>query len=146
MDNAARVAAVNTTVCVALFVPTERQELGANASTRSNSTTIAIHQEGTVTNIVDLLRQRFQSLAAQWKRETYNMSSVAQIKSHPLFEDLVSLGSSIVPLAVEEIKHNDMMHFVLMSIVKNPPVFERTTGGREAIYRAWKEWQKSHLK
>jgi hypothetical protein len=87
------------------------------------------------------LEIEFQILALQWKFDTMFASSIQKIISHPAYRRIIGKGWEVVPLILENLRHEPAMWFdALMSITGAQPVRSRHAGDIEAMSNDWIQW------
>jgi hypothetical protein len=50
------------------------------------------------------LADRFYELASQWQIDVEGMSSTAQMSQYPAYREIISMGTKVVPLLLQELK------------------------------------------
>lgn len=88
----------------------------------------------------------FQSLAAQWRKETRHLSSVSQMALHPAYQRIIGMGEAAVPLILNDLQqHGGHWQWALHAITGEDPAPPEATF-REAV-QAWLQWgrQKGYL-
>ena len=48
----------------------------------------------------------FYALASDWEKDVAGLSSTAQMSQHPVYQEIISMGTQIVPLLLSEQKRN----------------------------------------
>jgi hypothetical protein len=86
--------------------------------------------------------RRFRSLALQWETATRYRSNLHTLRDHPVFQEFLGLGESIVPLILAELRREAKVSWitVLGDITGEDPVPPALAGHVEAMYRAWLDW------
>jgi hypothetical protein len=85
--------------------------------------------------------RRFTALADRWRRETAPLSSVSQIAMHPAYQEIIGMGSDVVPLILRDMQRNYAHWFwALRSITGQDPVPESKRGQVPAMTDAWLDW------
>ena len=51
----------------------------------------------------EALQRRVRDLEAVWMRDTSHLSSSTQIRNHPAFQEIISLGEAVVPLLFRDL-------------------------------------------
>lgn len=64
------------------------------------NTTIRYEQNGHASSLKD----KFQSLANQWRRETRFLSASDEQILHPAYQSIIAMGCNAVPLVLEELR------------------------------------------
>lgn len=87
------------------------------------------------------LKQRFNSLATRWKKETMNLSFVQQMVLHPAYQEIIGLGPGVIPLILNELeKEPDFWFWALRSLTAEDPTTKEMRGDLEAMTDAWLTW------
>jgi len=83
----------------------------------------------------------FFGLMQKWKSETKYLSSTTQIVLHPAYQQIIGLGSDILPLILRELANKpDYWFWALQSITGENPVEQRFRGNIPHMTKAWLEW------
>ena len=91
------------------------------------------------------LEQRFQRLAANWKRETAHLSSITDMAMHPAYQHIIGMGPPAIPLILRELQQSpDHWFWALNAITEQDPVPEQACGRLDQMTQAWLDWGKSH--
>src|SRR5262245_22590822 len=91
------------------------------------------------------LEAKFQRLATVWRAETAYVSSSGDLVAHPAFQDIVALGSPVIPLLLCELeKRTGHWHRALRRITGDDPVPAADRGNIERATEAWLRWEKEH--
>jgi hypothetical protein len=59
------------------------------------------------TAIAPEIAHKFYALASQWESEVEGMPSTSLFK-HPAYQEIIRMGTQIVPLLLQELKHNTL--------------------------------------
>ncbi|HEY9596775.1 MAG TPA: hypothetical protein V6D33_03815, partial [Cyanophyceae cyanobacterium] len=90
------------------------------------------------------LADKFYTLASQWQSEVEGMSSTAQSSQHPAYREIISMGTQVVPLLLQELKRNPLYWlFALSEITGENPVKPEQRGRVKQMAEAWIEWGKN---
>ena len=66
---------------------------------------------------------RFHRLAALWREETAHVSSSTELVNHPAFQEIVGMGTAVIPLLLQELeKRTGHWHRALKGITGADPV------------------------
>ena len=65
-------------------------------------------QELTGIKIDPKLVNKFSTLAEQWEREVEGMSSTTRMSQHPAYQEIIQMGTQIVPLLLQQLKQNPL--------------------------------------
>lgn len=91
----------------------------------------------------ETVAERFKRLAADWSENTWHISSVDDLTSHPSYKKIVELGWDVVPYLLEDLRHNRRFWFpALGEITKLRPFDPRDAGDLERMTEAWVRWGK----
>lgn len=83
----------------------------------------------------------FRKLANEWKRETAHQSSIVQRTRHPAYRRILSMGQSVIPLILEDLKKDpDHWFFALAYLTDENPIPFDFSGTVEDAAEAWIEW------
>jgi hypothetical protein len=86
-------------------------------------------------------KRRLLSLIDDWKENTSHFSTRRARIEHPLFKQIVSFGSSAVPVIIDDLKSERSFLFnVLEEITKEDPVLDAQRGNIAAVVGAWVKW------
>lgn len=87
------------------------------------------------------LRQAFQTLAAQWRRETMPLSSSTEKVIHPAYQRIIGLGPAVIPLILQELEQNGGHWFwALRSLTGENPVEPEDAGQVAKMKDTWLAW------
>lgn len=85
--------------------------------------------------------QKFHRLAARWRAETENMSSLSAIAMHPAYQAIIGLGSAALPLILQELQRSpDQWFWALKAISGQDPVPPSARGSVSEMTRYWMDW------
>jgi hypothetical protein len=85
--------------------------------------------------------EKFESLANQWRRETLNSSSLAEIVFNDSYIQIIGLGPAVLPLIFRSLKERDDWWFsALRAITGVNPVIDCEEGNFAAMRNAWLRW------
>ncbi|MBX3410494.1 MAG: hypothetical protein KF859_11480 [Phycisphaeraceae bacterium] len=89
----------------------------------------------------DHRRDRFRSLAQQWRSETQWLSSTTQIAMHPAYQAIIGMGAEALPLILEDLRQNSgHWYWALKAISNEDPVVPRDRGSVKKMKSAWLQW------
>lgn len=98
----------------------------------------------TETEPSDVLKQKFNSLAAQWKNETAHLSLASQRALHPAYQRIIGMGPDAIELLLRELQQTpDDWFWALNAITETDPVPEQSRGNMRKMAAAWIEWGRS---
>jgi len=97
----------------------------------------ASQQEGIV--------QRFEALASQWHKEVGGSSFVAEKSMHPAYQEIINMGSLVVPLLLRELEQRPTHWFeALRAITGANPIQPEQRGRTKQMAEAWIKWGRDH--
>jgi hypothetical protein len=89
------------------------------------------------TEIID----KFYALASDWEQEVAGLSSTAQMSEHPAYQEIISMGTQILPLLLSELKKNPVYWLsALSAITGENPIKPEQRGRVKQMASAWIEW------
>lgn len=89
-----------------------------------------------------LLETTFSELAEKWRNETQMMSSITKKSKHPAYQEIISMGTPVLPLILRELKHQpDHWFWALVAITGQNPVSPQSNFDRAV--ETWLEWGKN---
>lgn len=78
---------------------------------------------------------------AQWRAETFYLSSVTAKSKHPAFREIVEMGRSAVPWIIDELRnHRDFLFVALHLIVKDAQTPVGSKGNPHELIEEWLQW------
>lgn len=87
------------------------------------------------------LRRKFERLATKWKSETFMISSLTEIASHPSYQQIIGMGSDVLPLIFEDLAVSGAKwYWALIAITGEDPVSPEQRGQIDRMNAAWLEW------
>ncbi len=90
------------------------------------------------------LAEKFYSLASQWQSDVEGMSSTAQMSQHPAYQEIIGMGTKVVPLLLRELKQNPLYWLLALSeITGENPIKPEQRGRVKQMAEAWIEWGKN---
>ncbi len=93
----------------------------------------------------EALTQKFNQLAAAWRRETALKSSVTAIAMHPAYQQIIGMGEQALPLIFHQLQTEpDHWFWALQAITGENPVPDENAGDLEAMAKDWLDWGKRH--
>jgi hypothetical protein len=91
----------------------------------------------------DSLTERFTVLASEWEKATRYKSLMSDIVFHPAYQQIIGMGSPVVPLLLKELKNNPAHWFwALRSITGVNPVKPEHKGRLHKMAQDWLQWGK----
>jgi hypothetical protein len=89
------------------------------------------------TEIID----KFYALASDWEQEVAGLSSTAQMSEHPAYQEIIKMGTKIIPLLLSELKKNPVYWLsALSAITGENPIKPEQRGRVKQMASAWIEW------
>lgn len=86
-------------------------------------------------------KEEFSRLAEQWKTETLNLSSMAQIVKHPAYQAIIGVGAEALPFILESLRvEADHWFYALHAITGEDPVPYESRGYIDKAAEAWVAW------
>ena len=84
---------------------------------------------------------KFHALASDWEQDVAGMSSTAQMSQHPAYQEIINMGTKIVPLLLSELKKNPVYWLsALSAITGENPIKPEQRGRVKQMASAWIEW------
>jgi hypothetical protein len=91
------------------------------------------------------LSQRFEALAAQWRRETRHLSLMSDIVLNTAYQQIISMGKPAIALILQDLKQQpDHWFWALRSITGENPIQQEDRGRLPQMAEAWLEWGRQH--
>jgi hypothetical protein len=92
-------------------------------------------------SVPDDVKETFEALAAQWKRETLYISSFTKIVMNASYQKIIGMGPAVVPLLLQDLERAPKHWFwALASITRENPVKDEDAGNLEKMTKAWLDW------
>jgi hypothetical protein len=89
-------------------------------------------------------RERFRTLARQWRADTQFLSSSREMAMHPAYQAIIGMGAEVLPFILEDLRDNSGHWFwALKSISADDPVVPRDRGSVKRMRAAWLQWGSS---
>jgi hypothetical protein len=84
---------------------------------------------------------RFMTLKSRWESETRHLSSVIDIAMHPAYQEIIGMGSAVIPMILTELAAKPNHWFwALKAISGMDPVPVEERGRIAAMREAWLQW------
>lgn len=83
---------------------------------------------------------RFESLARKWQQETGHLSSLSKKLQHPAYQEMVGLGSEVVPLLLSELAQSPGFWFIALEEITGVHLSGGKSVGVEELRQRWLEW------
>jgi hypothetical protein len=91
------------------------------------------------------LSQRFERLAAQWRRETRHLSLMSDIVLNTAYQQIIGMGQPAIALILQDLKQQpDHWFWALRSITGENPIQPEERGRVAKMAQAWLEWGRQH--
>ncbi|MBM4071277.1 MAG: hypothetical protein FJ271_20420 [Planctomycetes bacterium] len=91
--------------------------------------------------VSESMEARFRSLAEGWHRDTDHMSSMDAASAHPAYQEIIRLGSEVVPLLLRDLEENHGHWFhALQAITGVNPIPVSAAGNIPKMAEAWLTW------
>ena len=94
------------------------------------------------------LQERFQQLRDDWKAKSRYLSNSAQIAMLWPYQQIIGMGTPVIPLILAELKREtDHWFWALEAVTGENPVPEEAAGKVAEMAVAWIEWgrRKGHI-
>ena len=89
------------------------------------------------------MKDEFKRLASEWKSGRRRGADVAQMVSHPAYQEIIRMGEIAIPLILEELEHEvDHWFPALRELTGTSPVPEESKGNLARMRDAWLKWGK----
>ena len=89
----------------------------------------------------DSRRDRFRSLAQQWRSETQWLSSTTEVAMNPAYQAIIGMGAEALPMILEDLRQNSgHWYWALKAISNEDPVVPRDRGSIKKMRGAWLRW------
>jgi len=89
----------------------------------------------------DPRRERFRSLARQWRSETQWLSSTTEVAMNPAYQTIIGMGAEALPMILEDLRENSgQWYWALKAISNEDPVVPRDRGSIKKMKGAWLQW------
>jgi hypothetical protein len=93
----------------------------------------------------ETVEQRFRRLASVWEKATGHLSSMTAASQHPAYQEIVRLGSEVVPLLLRDPEENETHWFIAMrQITGANPIPPSAAGNIPEMVAAWPRWAKDN--
>lgn len=92
----------------------------------------------------DQLRAKFDRLVSQWKGDTRFASTVLEMATHPAYQQIIGMGSAVVPLILHRLTAKpDHWFWALKAITGEDPVAKKSRGNLNEMTEAWLNWARA---
>jgi hypothetical protein len=93
----------------------------------------------------ETLEERFRRLEATWLAAVGFSSSSTELRSHPAFQEIISLGEVVVPLMLRDLEERPRLWvWALPRITGEDPVPAADRGNIGKMSEAWLRWGREH--
>lgn len=115
--------------------------------TTTSSTGAAIISLANVRKATPIFREavvsKFERLVAEWKTTRNQLNSGTEIFMHPTYQQIIGMGTEVVPLILREIETNiDDWFWALKAITGKDPVPPVHRGRLKLMASDWLDWAK----
>jgi len=103
-------------------------------------TIITSYSEGAVSNS-ESFEQKFYRLLDAWRRDTEHISSVSAMILHPAYQQIIGMGTQVVPLLLKELQERpDYLFWALEAVTGVNPVVNFQLGNFDEMTKEWLHW------
>ena len=89
----------------------------------------------------EVVRERFERLAADWERAVAHHSSESIRTQHPAYREIISLGPAVIPLLFRDMESHQRHWFAALSALTGAsPVASADAGRIPSMIEAWLKW------
>jgi hypothetical protein len=93
----------------------------------------------------ETVEERFRRLEATWMSEVGYSSSSTELRNHPAFQEILSLGEAVVPLMLRDVEERPRLWvWALPRITGADPVPASDRGNIAKMSEAWLQWGRAH--
>jgi hypothetical protein len=89
------------------------------------------------------LEEEFNRLVAEWKRDTFYMSSLTKIYAHPAYERIKAMGTAGIPFVLRQLRQDQGKWFYALKYMAGRNVAEGIDNFEDAK-AAWLGWGHKH--
>jgi len=102
---------------------------------------VSVHRSFPASSRRDPRRDRFRSLAQQWRSETQWLSSTTEVAMNPAYQAIIGMGAEALPMILEDLRQNSgHWYWALKAISNEDPVVPRDRGSIKKMRGAWLRW------
>lgn len=84
---------------------------------------------------------KFYALASDWEKEVAGLSSTTQMSQHPAYQEIIHMGTQILPLLLSELKKNPLYWLSALSAITGKNSIKPEQRGKvKQMALAWIEW------
>jgi hypothetical protein len=88
--------------------------------------------------------KQFWEHVRKWENDSKYAPSTTQILSHPSVTTIIQMGPEAIPLALEAMKENFHLTYVLHKLTGEWPVKDEFKGNGPKIIECWRKWAQKH--
>jgi hypothetical protein len=93
----------------------------------------------------ETVEERFRRLEATWLAEVGYSSSSTMLRSHPAYQEIMSLGEAVVPFMLRDLEERPRLWvWALPRITGTDPVPAPDRGNIARMSEAWLRWGREH--
>ena len=89
------------------------------------------------------IQEKFHELADQWTQDVEGMSSTVEISKHPIYQEIINMGKSVIPFLLQDLAKNPLYWLTaLRQITQENPVQPEHKGKIKLMAEDWLNWGK----
>lgn len=93
----------------------------------------------------ETVEERFRRLAAAWHRDTDYLSFMEDTDSHPAYQEIIGLGTEVVPLLLRDLAQKHTHWFTALEAITGArPTSAADAGNIPRMAEAWLRWAKDN--
>jgi len=93
---------------------------------------------------IEEIDRTFTNLVQQWRNETIGISSTTDLVMHPAYQQIMRMGSVVIPLLLREVERKSGRWFhALCEITGEDPVPLEKRGKTKEMTQLWLDWGKA---
>jgi hypothetical protein len=93
------------------------------------------------TSAVETVEERFRRLEKTWLDEIGHSSSSTELRAHPAFQEILSMGEAVVPFLLRDLQQRPRLWvWALHRITGADPVPVSDRGNIKKMSEAWLRW------
>ena len=97
------------------------------------------------TRSTETVEDHFRRLAAAWHKAVAHHSSTTVRNNHPAYQEIISMGTEVVPLLLRDMEENHTHWFyALRQITGADPIPQSAAGNISKMAEAWLHWAKDN--
>src|SRR6476469_1264767 len=87
---------------------------------------------------------KFYALASDWEKDVAGLSSTAQMSQNPAYQEIISMGTPIVPLLLSKLKESPIDWLLALSAITGEnPIKPEQMGRVKQRGSAWIDWRRN---